>query len=340
MKAIFLVKKTNPEKAFELREIEKPKPIGTQVLIKVEAFGLNFADVMARQGLYEDAPPIPCVLGYDVVGTIEEIGEKVTNVKIGQRVLALTRFGGYAEFAVTDSIAVAPISFDMPIGEAVALATQYCTAYYCSEEMTTLNPGDHVLIHAAAGGVGTALVQMAKNKGCIIYGTASASKHQQLKEQGVDFPIDYQTKDFAVSIREIVKERGVDVIFDSIGGSSIRKGYKLLNYGGRIVCLGASELIAAKGNIFKLLKLVFGFGLFSPISMLKYSKSVISVNMLHIADHKPDLYQKLLKGVIELYDKKLIKPIVGGEFTTDQIAQAHELLEKRKSVGKIVVRWV
>ncbi|HMG15526.1 MAG TPA: zinc-binding dehydrogenase, partial [Saprospiraceae bacterium] len=255
------------------------------------------------------------------------------------RVLALTRFGGYAEFVTTESLAVVPISEEMPVGDAVALATQYITAYYCAEEMVQLNKGDNVLIHAAAGGVGTALVQIAKNKGCIVYGTASASKLKHLKEQGVDFPIDYQSQDFSKIIANIVGESGIDVIFDSIGGYSVRKGYRLLGFGGKIVCFGGSDLIAGKGNIFKLLRTVIGFGLYSPIHLLNRSKSLLSVNMLHIADHHPDVIQKCLKAVVDSYNKQHIKPIIGGIYNTDEIGLAHELLENRKTIGKIVVKW-
>jgi len=339
MKALVMVKKGDAESAFELREVDKPKPSKHQVVIQVEAFGLNFADVMARQGMYREAPPMPSVLGYDVVGRIAEIGELVTEIKIGQRVLALTRFGGYAEFVATYASAVVPITDDVPPGIATALATQYATAYYCSEVVTTLNPGDHVLIHAAAGGVGTALVQMAKNKGCVIYGTASASKHQSIIEQGVNFPIDYQTKDFSESVQQLTGKRGLDVIFDPVGGASVKKGFRLLGYGGRIVCFGASSLLSAKGNIFKILKTIFDFGWYSPVRLIGKSQSVISVNMLHIGDHRPDILQKCLQGTVDQYQKGLIKPVVGGEFPVNEIGKAHQLLESRKSIGKLVVKW-
>jgi NADPH:quinone reductase-like Zn-dependent oxidoreductase len=339
MKAVVLVKNGNPEAAFELREIEKPKPAKHQVLIKVEAFGLNFADVMARQGMYREAPPMPSVLGYDVVGRIVEIDEHVTGLQIGQRVFALTRFGGYGEFVATYASGVVPIGDDVPPGVAVALATQYATAYYCTEEVTRLNKGDHVLIHAAAGGVGTALVQMVKNKGCVIYGTASASKLKSIAEQGVNFPIDYQTKDFATAVRAIVGDHGLDIIFDPVGGISVKKGFRLLGFGGRIVCFGASSILSAKGNIFKLLKTVFDFGWYSPVKLISRSQSVISVNMLHIGDHRPDILQKCLRGVVDLYENGLVHPVVGGEFKVSEIAQAHQLLEGRKSVGKLVIRW-
>ncbi len=339
MKAVVLTKTGNSEKAFEIRDVDQPKPKSGEVLIKVEGFGLNFADVMARLGLYKAAPPLPSILGYDVVGTVVELGQGVSNLKVGQRVLALTRFGGYAEYAVTDAKGVIPISDHMPVGEAVAMATQYCTAYYCTHEVMNLHKGDHVLIHAAAGGVGIGLVQLAKYKGCKTFGTASTKKIDFLKEQGVDYPIDYTKKDFEKVIIEKIGEKKLDAVFDSIGGKSVKKGFNLLGTTGRIVCYGASTMSDTKGNIFKKLKIARGFGKYSPISLIGGSKSVIGVNMLPIADNKPDIYQSCLHNLMDLYNQKIIKPYVGGDFKVNDIAKAHQFLESRDSIGKIVVKW-
>lgn len=270
---------------------------------------------------------------------IDEIGEGVTDLKVGQRVLALTRFGGYAEYAITDQRGAVPVSDEMPAGVAVALATQYCTAYYCAHEMIKLYKGDKVLIHAAAGGVGVALVQLAKQKGCYVFGTASGSKMEFLKEIGVDYTIDYLTQDFSDIIKNQLGDKGLDVVFDSIGGKSVKKGYQLLGPGGRIICYGAASLASAKGNIFKMLRVVKGFGKYSPISLIGGSKAIIGVNMLRIADNKPDVYQTCLSDLVALWNKGVIKPVVGGEFNANEIAKAHEFLESRKSKGKIVVKW-
>ena len=168
MRAIYIVKHGDADDAFEIRETPMPVPNPGQVLIKVEGFGLNFADVMARKGMYKEAPSTPSLIGYDVCGTVERIGSNVTDVAEGDRVTALTRFGGYAEYALTDARAVAKIPDHINIAEATTLTTQYCTAYYCAAEMVNLFEGDKVLIHSAAGGVGTALLQYAKYKGCEI----------------------------------------------------------------------------------------------------------------------------------------------------------------------------
>ncbi len=336
MKAALIVRNGSPDKAFEIRDVEHPKPQAHEICIEVEAFGLNYADVMARLGLYQDAPPLPAIVGYEVVGRIHELGTDVKDKEVGQRVVAMTRFGGYAEYAVTDARAVAIIPEDMDAGKATALATQYGTAYYAAEEMSRLHEGDHILIHAAAGGVGTALVQLARWRGCTIFGTAgSDEKLDYLKAQGVHYPINYRKQDFVREIEKVVGDRGLDVVFDSIGGNYIKKGLKLLGAGGRIIGYGAASMTGK--NLFGKIGVALGFGFHSPISLLTHSKSIIGVNMLRIADHRPLVIKRCLENVVRLTEEGILNPVVGGTFDFENIADAHALLESRKSMGKIVV---
>lgn len=345
MKSLTLINYGSAATAFELREIPTPKPAPNQVLVKVDSFGLNYADVLARKGLYRDAPPIPCVLGYEAVGVVSEHGSEVKNVSVGQRVLAFTRFGAYAEYALTDSRAVVPVPENIDNGTAVALATQYCTAYFAAYEMVNLHEGDHVLIHAAAGGVGIALIQLAKLKGCIVYGTAgSDEKINFLKSIGVDHPINYTTHNFSDEIINIQKNyakqvKGLDVIFDSIGGKTFAKSRKLLGSGGRIIGYGNAERSNKGKGIFADIQLLLGFGFINPAFLLLNSRSIIGVNMLRIADNKPEALQRCMQNVTELAINNKIKPHVGGRFRSNEIAKAHEFLENRKSIGKIVVEW-
>jgi len=339
MKAIFLIKTGKPETAFEAREIPVPVPEENQVLIKTEASGLNFADVMARLGMYKDAPPIPCILGYELVGRIEKIGKGVRNLIAGQRVLTFTRFGAYAEYVVADYRGVVPIPQDMDAGVACALATQYCTAWYAAEEMVKLNEGDHVLVNAAAGGVGIALVQIAKRKKCIVYGTCgSDEKIEFLKKSGVDFPINYLKQDFYEAIRNIRGKQGLDVVFDSVGGSNFKKGKNLLGHGGRIVGYGAAERVGGS-SFFSTLSLAWNFGFFSPITLIMKSQAIIGVNMLRIAETKPEILQRCIQQVLTLTMQGELKPHVGGIFPAERISEAHAFLESRKSIGKIIVSW-
>jgi NADPH2:quinone reductase len=340
MRAIVLARHGSPREAFELQERPTPEAGPGQVRIAVEAFGLNYADVSARQGTYLDAPPPPCVIGYEVVGRVDALGSGVTGLDVGRRVVALTRFGGYATSAVTDARAAVPIPDDLDPGIAVALPTQGGTAYYCAEEMVRLHPGDHVLVQAAAGGVGTLLVQLAKRRGCVVYGTAGADdKLDYLRRLGVDHPINYRREDFAAAVRRLRGDAGLDVVFDSLGGSAVRKGLALLAPGGRIVCFGAAERQAGSLQWLRDLRFALSFGFVHPIPLLLNSKSLIGVNMLRLSDHRPEALERVLDGVVALALKGELTPTVGGRFAAAQIAEAHELLAGRGSIGKIVVTW-
>ncbi len=341
MKAAYLVNNGRVNRAFEIRDLSIQDPQPHEVQISVQAFGLNFADVMARLGLYPDAPKKPGILGYDVVGTILDIGSEVrSELSIGDYVVALTRFGGYGQLVNTDYRAAVKISSDIPVDVATAFATQGGTAYYMAREMVNIFPGDHVLVHAAAGGVGSLSVQMAKSAGATVYGTASTSaKLDYITSIGVDHPINYKEHQFADVIRKILgKDIGLDIIFDPIGGMSVRRGYRLLGAGGRIVLCGASSLTSAK-YIWSKLGVVKGFGLFSPIALLNPSKSLIGVNMLRIADDKPEVLQRVIRGAVDMYEDGVIQPLGGGIYSISELAVAHQALEKRKTMGKLAVKW-
>lgn len=340
MKAYYLVRNGAADKAFELRDLPTLKPKAGEVLIHAEAFGLNFADVMARMGLYQDAPPLPAVIGYETVGRVAEVGEGVTNVKVGERVVALSRFGGYAQAVITDARATMQIPDDMDAGVATALATQYATAWYAAEEMVRLHEGDHILIHAAAGGVGIALIQMAKRRGAVIFGTAgSDEKLKFLKEIGVDYPINYRKVDFAKEIKRLGFDKKLDVVFDPVGGDSVKKGMKLLTAGGRLVSYGASSMTEAKGNPFKMLGVAKGFGIWSPIEFVTTSRSLLGINMLRIADNRPEILARCIKNVVELTATGELQPVVGKSYPHTQLAEAHEYLASRQSIGKVAILW-
>ncbi len=339
MKGIYIVKYGAAEDAFEVRETPKPVPKPGEVLVKVEGFGLNFADVMARKGMYDDAPSIPSLIGYDVVGRVERVGSNITHLVEGDRVTALTRFGGYAEYALTDGRAASKIPDTMSIPVATALTTQYCTAYYCAAEVVNLYAGDRVLIHSAAGGVGTGLMQYAKHKGCEIFATTgSASKVEMLKQMGAHHVIDTSKVDFEDYIDETTKRDGVDVIWDAMGASFMRKGIGALAPGGRIVCYGASQMTDAT-NIFSKLVKGLQFGIYHPAVFMMASKSMIGVNMLRIADGKPEVLKRCLENVVRLVEEGVFKPQEGKVFKAADIAEAHKYLESRKSTGKVACEW-
>jgi NADPH:quinone reductase-like Zn-dependent oxidoreductase len=338
MKAAVLIKNGDASTAFEMREVPQPAPGEGQVLIKVAAFGLNFADVMARNGMYKEAPPLPAILGYDVAGFIEAVGTNVSGLKQGDRVVAMTRFGGYAEYAVTNATAVAVLPAGMDMGAATALATQYCTAWYAAAELINLYKGDKVLIQSGAGGVGTALIQYAKYKGCEIFSTAgSADKLKYLSALGVQHPINYSIQDFESEIKKHTGGKGVDAIFDAVGGSSVKKGIRSLAAGGRMICFGAA-VINGK-NIFGKINAALGFGFYHPLMLMVSSKAIMGVNMLRIADEKPAVVQRCLQQVIKLTEEGIFKPALAKAFKVSEIGAAHAYLEERKSMGKIAVLW-
>ena len=340
MKAYQLTRFGSAKEAFALKELPDLQPKPHEVVVDVDAFGLNFADVVARKGMYRDCPPIPCVIGYDAVGRISKTGDDVKNLKAGQRVVAFTRFGGYATQVASDHKGVVAISEGMDAGEAAALATQYCTAYYAAEEMVRLHEGDHVVIQAAAGGVGTALIQLAKNRKCIVYGGAgSGEKLDYLQKLGVDFPINYRKEDFHQAVKKIMGRQKPDVIFNSIGGKTFRDGLKLLGTGGRMVCYGAAEAMDESNKLLANLKLAWGFGLLFPPLLIMQTKALIGINMLRVADDKADVLQRCLQNVVKMHEQEILKPHTGAVFNAGQLVEAHEFLESRKSVGKIIVKW-
>jgi len=338
--AWFLTKYGDAQHAFELREIDKPVANDHQVLIRVESFGLNFADIMARRGLYDDCPKLPAILGYDVVGTIKAIGKNADKSLLGKRVAALTRFGGYAEYVVTDYRAIVAVPEDMPPCEATALGTQYLTAYYSMFMHMNLQAGDRVLIHAAAGGVGTALTQLAKHLGCVVYGNAgSENKLQYLKENGVDYPINYRQQDYEKVINNILGKEKLQAVFNPIGGKTFKKDMRLIGSGGTLLLFGASQRIGSSSKFMATMKFLWDMGLLIPIMLVASSKTIAGVNMLRVSDYAPSKIQYCLNGLIELYKKGVIKPHAGGLFPASKLAEAHELLESRQSTGKIALSW-
>jgi NADPH:quinone reductase-like Zn-dependent oxidoreductase len=338
MKAVFLINHGLANRAFAIRETSTPNPKAGEVLIKVDAFGLNFADIMARNGMYKEAPPMPCILGYDVAGIVQSIGQGVANVKTGDRVTGMTRFGGYAEYAIADARCIAIIPDGIDMEAATALTTQYCTAYFAAAEMVNLRPGDKVLIHSGAGGVGTALIQFARYKQCEIFSTAGTEeKLHYLIKSGVHHPINYTTQDFEIEIKRITSGKGVDVIFDAVGGKAVKKGFRSLASAGRIVCFGAAGM--NNKSIFGKIKAVLQFGIYHPVMFMMASKSMIGINMLRVADNSPHVLQRCLEAVVKLTAEGVFSPTIGKVFTIPEIAAAHEYLEKRKSIGKVAVRW-
>jgi len=338
-KAIALVRHGEATNAFQEIEINLPEITSNQVLVAVDAFGLNYAEVMARKGLYGDAPPFPAVLGYEVVGTIIETGSNLDISLIGKRILAFCRFGGYAKHVIVEEFAFVELG-DYETGKALALATQYVTAYYMVERVANVQRGERVLIHAAAGGVGTALIQLCKRKGAIVFGKVSSnSKAEQIKQQGADEAIVYTTSDYEETISRQLNGKYLDVSFNPVAGSTTKKDARLLGSGSRLVLFGGSELGNARFGIFSKLNFVRKMGLVIPIGLMMKSKSVLGVNMLRIADDKPEVLKTCLQEVVKMAMEGAIYPQVGGIYSAQDLARAHADLESGKTIGKLVIEW-
>ena len=337
--AIVLKQNGNASAAFERRSWEIDAPTDNEVVIESEAFGLNYADVMSRLGLYREAPPLPCVVGYEVVGKITQVGKDVSSELIGQRVLAFCRFGGYAKHVVTQDYAVVPIG-DIPAEQAMVLCTQAVTAYYMAVYLTPIQAGEKVLIHAAAGGVGTLLVQLAKLRGAEVFAKiGDDAKADVVRNLGADHVINYRKGDYAEEVKRLLKGDRLDASFNPAAGSTFKKDFELIGSGGRVVLFGASELSSGKYGIFSKLNFLRKMGLVLPIGLMMRSKNVLGINMLKIADNRPMVLTHCLKEVVALYQDGKLIPQLGGVYAIDDVAAAHEALEKGKTTGKLTVKW-
>lgn len=337
--AFHLVKKGSAASAFELRRISLPDLSGEQVLIEVEAFGLNYADVMARLGLYREAPPMPCVIGYEVVGRIIEAGKMADQSLVGKRVVAFCRFGGYSRHVITEKYAVSVID-EMHAGTALSLATQFVTAYYMVDRSANVQPGERVLVHAAAGGVGTALIQLCKLRGAeVIAKVSSAEKAKLVSGLGADQVVNYRENDYAKQVSKLLGSERLDVSFNPVAGATFKKDWSLLGTGGRLVLFGGSELSNGKWGLLSTLNFVRKMGFIVPIGLMMRSKSVIGINMLKVADFKPHVLTQCLNEVVRLVNQGQIHPVVGGVYQAGELKTAHRLLEEGKTVGKLIIEW-
>lgn len=335
--AIFLKAYGSAENAFETSTQQLPPLQKNEVLIAVEAFGLNYADVMARNGLYKAAPPLPAVLGYDVCGRITDTGDQLTRQLIGKRVMALTRFGGYATHAIAGTEAIIEIDDDISAADATALTTQYCTAFYCTHIATSINKEQIALQHAAAGGVGIAIKQMLDAHGVRAVGLAgNNAKVEALMQQGYEFALNYKTTDYATVLKEKYPQ-GFHHVFNSVAGKTVKKDLTLLKTTGTLVLYGAASRNQFASHFFGSLRFAWQTGLFTPLVLMMQSKKIAGVNMLAVGDNEPDILRYCLEKVWKLYKAGVLKP-ESTTFDMNQIAEAHQWLDSGQSTGKIAVK--
>ncbi len=338
MRAIWITKHGGPE-VLSVRETPDP-PLGRdEVKIRVKAAGLNFAEVTARQGLYPDAPRPPCVVGYEGAGVVEARGEAAgASPPVGARVLYLSRFGGQADTVCVPAHQVLAIPDAMSFEQAAALPVNYLTAHHVLFEVYRLRPGAHVLIHMAAGGVGTAALQLCRTVADVTtYGTASPSKHDYLRQQGCDQPIDYRGNDYVREIQRLTNGRGVDLVVDPLGGPDWRRGYSLLRPCGMLVACGVSNVHGGqRRNLFRVVSVLARSPRFSPISLMNDNRAVGGVNMGHLWGEGP-LLRRQMVTLLELYEAGRLAPQVCETVPFSRAADAHRILEERRNLGKVVL---
>jgi NADPH:quinone reductase-like Zn-dependent oxidoreductase len=330
MHAVVITKHGGPE-VLQVQERPDP-PLGPgEVRIEVAAAGINFADVMARMGLYRDAPKTPCVVGYEVAGTILELGEGVEGLSAGQRVLAGTQFGGYSSQVVVPADDVVELPERLSFEQGAAIPVNYATAWAGLIGYGNLQAGERVLVHSAGGGVGIAATQIAKRYGAEVYGTASPSKHERCREIGVDRALDYTSPGWEKGIGHF------DIVLDAVGGKSFRTSYDLLAPGGRLVAFGASSVVSGeRKNIPAALKAVLRMPRFNLIRQMQDSKAVIGLNMLTLWKDRGTL-RPWIEPLTAMLTDGTIEPVVAGAFPFERAGEAQTMIVERRNLGKVVL---
>ncbi len=335
MRQIWITKTGAPE-VLQVREAPDPEPADGEVRIRVRAAGINFADLMARLGLYPDAPKLPCVVGYEVSGVVDAVGKGVSRVATGDRVFGMPRFGGYSDTIVVKEAQAFKMPAAMTFEEAAALPVVYLTAHHMMMFTGNLRRKSRVLIHSAAGGVGLAAIQLAKMRECEIFGIASKSKHAFLAEQGCHHTFDNDA-DYVTEIRALTEGRGVDLVLDAVGGKSWTQGYDILAPAGRLVAFGLSAAASGKKrSLFHAATQVLQVKKWSPMKLMDDNKQIAGCNMGHLFGELAMLAEQF-ESLVEMYEAGSIKPHVDCSFKFSEAAAAHHYLHDRKAKGKVLL---
>jgi NADPH:quinone reductase-like Zn-dependent oxidoreductase len=329
---------TNGPDSLEVRETEDPEPQAGQVRIRVSAAGLCFAEVMAAQGLYPGAPKPPAVLGYEAAGVIDKAGPGADERRVGSRVVALTTYGGHSDTVCVPEHQAFAIPHGKDFTEAAAIPVNYLTAYHILFRAASVRPGERVLVHMAAGGLGTAALQLCRTiDGVQTFGTASAAKHEAIRKEGCTYPIDYHATDYAKEIRRLTDGEGVDVVLDPLGGADSRKGLKLLRPGGRLVTYGFANMTSGeRRNPARVLRQMASVPLLTPLQLMNANKAVAGVHIGRLVD-RMDLLSEELTEVLALWAAGTITPRIDATYPFAQAADAHRRILSHGNTGKIIL---
>lgn len=339
MKQIWITR-TGPPEVLTLKEDRDPEPGARELRVRVKASGVNFADIMARTGVYPDAPKLPAVIGYEVSGEIDKIGSQVDHHKVGDKVIAICRFGGYSDTVVVPQSQVYALPKEMSFEQGAAMPVNYLTAYQALVVMGSLKADEWVLIHSIGGSVGFAAIDLCEIFGAKIIGTASASKHDMLRKRGVQHLIDYRTQDFEKEVKRITGGHGVHLILDAVGGDSWAKSFRSLAPTGRLVIFGASSLAKGKGkNWPEMLKVAFSIPwlTMNPLNLINQNKAILGVNLGHMWGEEQGI-RTWGNQILQWYSEGKIHPQVDKSFPFDEAAAAHHYLQDRKNIGKVLLK--
>ncbi|MFV1884109.1 MAG: zinc-binding dehydrogenase [Balneola sp.] len=332
--------KTGSYDVLEVQEVPDLAPAADELLIHVKAAGLNFADILARKGQYPDGPKTPCVMGYEISGVVADVGAEIDKSWIGKEVIGLCRFKGQAEQVVLKEKQVYEKPASLSFEEAASIPVTYLTAWALLVGMGGLKKDESVLIHNAGGGVGLAQLDIAKHIGAKSYGTASARKHDFLKERGLGHAIDYRTQDWFEELMKLTDNRGVELITDPLGGKEWKKSYRALRTTGRLGMFGIS--VASKnssggiGAKIELIKTVLGMPTFKPLSLLDKNRGVYGVNLGHMW-HEAEKAALWMNSILNGVETGWVRPYVDKTFTLEEAGKAHRYIEERKNIGKVVL---
>lgn len=341
MRAMVVRRYGQPE-VFEVQQVPDPQPKAGEALIRVKAIGINFADLLQRMGLYPGSPKPPFIPGLEIAGVVEKIVEggkrdETNALKPGDAVVAMPHFKAYAEWVAVPTNTVYRMPAGMPFEDAAAFPVNYLTAYHSMFTMGNLQPGDRILIHGAAGGVGIASVQLARAKGLVIFGTAGPAKQDYLRKIGVDHPIDYEKSDFVKVVRQYAPD-GIEMVMDPIGGKCFSRSYKCLGPTGRLVVYGLSAAAGPDGkrSLTRGLKTLAQIPRFHPMKLMTDNISVIGVHLGRLLS-RGALLRGELDELFRMYATGKIKPVIGKSFPLVEAAAAHRYIQERKNIGKVIL---
>jgi synaptic vesicle membrane protein VAT-1 len=337
-----VVRRYGPPEVLEAKEVPDPQPKPGEVVIRVKAVGINFADLLQRMGVYPGTPKPPFVPGLEIAGVVEKVtdGGRTSEgepLQRGDAVAAFTQFNAYEEWVAVPTRSVYRLPAGMTFEDGAAIPVNYLTAHHSMFTMGNLQPGDRILIHGAAGGVGIAAVQLARARGLVVFGTAGPSKQEYLRKIGVDHAIDYEKSDFVQVVHKFAPD-GIEMVMDPIGGKSFDRSQQCLGPMGRLVIYGFSAAAGPDGkkHLFRAGKALLEMPRFHPLKLMSRNIAVIGVSLGGLQSRGAVLRGEL-DEIFRMYTAGKIKPVIGKTFPLTEAAAAHRYIHERKNIGKVIL---